>query len=271
MDYKQKYLKYKKKYMILKGGNKFDFIESIKKCIKREIEMDPNDIITKTHIEGYTTRGCKICGSFGGSSGNIPHFYVCKYSNIKTAQGQTIRYRPYDAEKMKMPPYEELYPVYQREIFVTSDEYKKVGTYGAGPCIIVAMRDPNKKIVALAHIDAMTKDPMLQFYNIFRESQNVDIYLCGGNNSNIEQCESILRSIYKEYQYNQNKYNVVFCHLVDNNANSFGIDAVTGDYYFDNISPRHMIRIISEQHVSSKRPDTYNMRLMMPSELRYVK
>jgi len=251
--------------------NKFDYDDAINSITERVIDEDPNDVelIYREKFNDNVLR-CKICGSTSGGSMKISHYYNCKYSPVKTGIKDTIRYMSNEIVKLwSVPKNNQIFPVMQRQLAEAVDKYPIIGTFGAGPCIIVAMRDPITKRTALAHIDALTTMPLMQFFNIFESSNKVHVYLCGGDSSNKKQCKELLEML-KNNKGIDDKYQIIFCHLIDHNSNSFGINSITGELYINNIKNEHFITDVMSHSMMIKNPQNYTMSLMFQSGLRNV-
>lgn len=233
---------------------------------------NPDDLekIFREKFGDYVMK-CKICGCQGGSSMNVPHYYNCKYSPVKTKKQDTVMYIPDNLKNLIVyPKSNSIFPVMQRELAESTDKYSIIGTFGAGPCIIVAMRDPKNKKTMLAHIDSLTKNPLRDFFVSFEESKKVHVYLCGGDNSNKEQASTIIKELYERYIREEKKYIVVYCHLIDHTTNNFGINSDTGEIYPNNISQVHFNKEAYESHLINRNPQVYEMSLMFESSLRNI-
>jgi hypothetical protein len=119
--------------------------------------------------------------------------------------------------------------VLQHEYAVTKADYSQpvLGTFGAGPCVILALYDHENKTAVLAHIDALTDIDSLQrlFSSISKESTVA--HLAGGDFSSQEMCMDIIELLEK------NNIKIVNSDIARSSFDSasFAIDARTGKVY----------------------------------------
>ncbi len=102
-----------------------------------------------------------------------------------------------------------------------------IGTFGAGPCIIVGVHNEDTNDTWMVHLDAMTGDEMFcRFINLLLVSSRLSIYLCGGDSSSIKLQAKILRI------FDSSELNIVYrlIHINDSDSNQLTIDATTGRY-----------------------------------------
>ncbi len=95
---------------------------------------------------------------------------------------------------------------------------KLIGTYGLGPCFSICMSDKNK--IMLAHIDALTNNPLDIFINKFTYSNDINVYLFGGEKTLL--CIEIMIDIIKKLPDN---FNIKYVNLFDNNVKNFSISS----------------------------------------------
>jgi len=166
---------------------------------------------------------CKICNSLSGTLKILCHNFKCKY--YINEYTDTLVYgtcvcatTPIDSTKAKF--------VGMREAIVIdkNSSIKIIGTYGAGPCIIVGIRDRISTKTLLSHIDANMLNP-INIFNIFSPASS-DVYLIGGDNSSKKEINELINQIVFR------GFEIKFTHLIDDNSNSFGINAETGDVFF---------------------------------------
>lgn len=198
-------------------------IEEMKdKLTDLKIQEDPKDIETlmttfNNDPHKYEIIRCLLCNGKSGTLKLIAHHYKCKYAS--QYKDDRIRY-----SIVTTPPFypksNSIFPVMQREYIVTNEDI--IGSFGAGPCIIVAMRCPTTKKTMLAHIDALTTSPMSIFHSQFIACDSVDVYLVGGDSSSKDMIIKILD------QLSIPKYRIIYAHLVDSSTNSFAIDPTDG-------------------------------------------
>lgn len=91
----------------------------------------------------------------------------------------------------------------QREIKKSSKNYPIIGTLGAGPCIIIAVRDPLTNRTALTHVDAAGGYLIDDIFNRFKNSEKVEVYLHGGENNfySRKYIIMILEDLYKKWYW----------------------------------------------------------------------
>lgn len=168
---------------------------------------------------------CKQCGAVSGTSREIPHGFRCPYQAREPAPAPYVLGERL-ISKIRMNP-DLCEAILQKEFAITStDREKKIlGTYGAGPCIILCMRDRTNTNTILAHIDATTKNPLLPFLAF--PPPNSDVYIIGSENSTRTQLLELL------IELRNRGYRVLFAHVIDNNSNSFAIDCETGETWLN--------------------------------------
>ncbi|MGD9153747.1 MAG: hypothetical protein PVG30_08890 [Gammaproteobacteria bacterium] len=141
--------------------------------------------------------------------------------------------------------------VLQREYAITTANSKKpiLGTYGAGPCLIVAIYDSKSKTAFLAHIDSATNlKSLTQILKIFNPKTSV-VHLFGGDNSSKNMCMDVVE-IFESNHFKLHNTDIVRSDW--RNAASLAIDARNGQIY----TP------VEHYHLSTKNE---NQRLQLAS------
>jgi len=241
MTYNSDSSKYKKDYTlftpILDGG---DYVNAMAnntgiyyliektKPILRICEL-PEDI---KEIDRSGCIQCLICNGKSGTLRIITHTYKCKYK-VTEESGPFIYGNPLrgigkiDAERSV--------GILQREYGIANKYTDKniIGTFGAGPCIILCIRNNVTTDTFLAHIDAMTlpvftgESPI-----IFRSRFNPidsDVYIVGGNNQTKDQVYNLFVDL-KRLDYTS----IQCAYIIDNfSLNNFAINSVTGEVYIN--------------------------------------
>jgi hypothetical protein len=234
MDFKQKYLKYKMKYLELKnqiggGIDPMQILHAIKKPA-RLTEL-PDDIEVISDVQ----HRCRICKALSGSLLVIPHSYNCMYNNSTNLKQfifgeRTPNKSPIDPSKCL--------PVLQRQSGCISNitKYTTIGTYGLGPCICICMRARDGTLTALSHIDGLTEDILGPYYMFPPDA--TDVYIIGGDSTSRDLINNILELL------DRNNYKITFAHILDSKDNSFAINCITGETYLnDEIIPIRAMRL----------------------------
>lgn len=122
--------------------------------------------------------------------------------------------------------------VLQHEIGLTTANSEKpiLGTYSAGPCVIVAMYNPKTKVAALAHVDCTTDLNSLYSHlcNILGNDTAIDIHIAGGDSTSESTVVSILKMI------NQNpRFILKTARILGRDIKSLAIDSRTGEIFTD--------------------------------------
>ena len=191
------------------------------------LNEDKDDVKEFTISLNKKGRQCVLrgCGAKSGTLGIIPHYYSCpKYfvpppEQISTSDNTTLHYlKPewYDCRKINVCQRK-----YHNEKYY--DEDVIIGSFGAGPCLILAMRNRETKEVTMAHIDANTRYPLYPFKHY--DSEITDVYLVGGDisHTSVEMINNIMIKI--------KDYTVKIIHILDNYfANSLYILNTTGEF-----------------------------------------
>ena len=189
---------------------------------------DPEDVEEFNITPTEKGRKCRLkgCGAKSGTLREIPHYYSCPkyfvpFPSLITNKCNKTNY----LIKPEWQTYTKVY-VGQRKFSARKyydDDDVIVGSYGAGPCLILAMRDRETKQVTLAHIDNNTLFPLSPFtkYN----PQFTDVYLVGGNTSpeSVRMIHTIMNCIAE--------YTIKIIHIIDSCfSNSLFIHTATGEF-----------------------------------------
>jgi hypothetical protein len=175
---------------------------------------------------------CLICNGKSGTLRIITHTYKCKYK-VTEESGPFIYGNPLwgigkiDAERSV--------GILQREYGIANKYTDKniIGTFGAGPCIILCIRNKATTDTFLAHIDAMTFPVFTGESPIIFQSQfnpiDSDVYIVGGNNQTKDQVYNLLVDL-KRLDYTS----IQCAYIIDNfSLNNFAINSVTGEVYIN--------------------------------------
>ena len=175
---------------------------------------------------------CLICNGKSGTLRIITHTYKCKYKVTEESgpfiYGNTLRgIGKIDAERSV--------GILQREYGIANKYTDKniIGSFGAGPCIILCIRNKLTTDTFLAHIDAMTlpvftgESPII-FQSQFNPNES-DVYIVGGNNQTKDQVYNLLVDL-KRLDYTS----IQCAYIVDDfSSNNFAINSVTGEVYMN--------------------------------------
>lgn len=119
--------------------------------------------------------------------------------------------------------------VLQHEYAITNAESEKpvLGTFGAGPCLILALYDDKNKVAMLAHIDALTNLTSLSILFSRVSKENTVAHLFGGNLSSKAMCIDVADLV------ERNNIKIVNADIVrfDFSSASLAIDSRTGSIY----------------------------------------
>lgn len=107
--------------------------------------------------------------------------------------------------------------------FLENNTKRYLETLGAGPCIIVTAYNPDKKIVAMSHIDALT-DEKSTLTDMFRIAGKSEIRVFGGDISSINQMVSIKQIL------SENNATVLDWDIL-NSSKSIILDSETGEVF----------------------------------------
>lgn len=167
---------------------------------------------------------CKICGAVSGTARKISHSFDCRYAPKRELEGPFVfGERRRASSDITLGSNE---AILQRECgFVSTSSVKTtLAAYGAGPCVILAMYDNQIRKAGLAHIDALTRDPVKSFLDFQRSS---DVYIIGGGCHSSQTLTSTLTAL------RAHGFDVTFAHVLDANSNSFAIDCLTGETWLN--------------------------------------
>ena len=127
---------------------------------------------------------------------------------------------------------------------------------GAGPCVILCMRDRISSKTILAHIDAMTENYMNPFLKY--DSKNTDVFLIGGDDSTRYVVYDILKKLHDK------NFDIKLSHVIDPSSNSFAIDCVTGIVCLNNDKEMTRTQMTNDD---IQRYRLSSVSLTIPSEL----
>jgi hypothetical protein len=230
----QKYLKYKIKYLelknfIQKGGFDFDTIESKLDLDKKKVSkpMEEKDIIHLQNASGKPIIQCKICNKISGAwISEFTHNKTCKYWIDMSIE--RIAYQSPDLILKTSIVDNSIFPVYKKEAFIATTYYPIIGTYDLIRSICIIMRDPTTTKTMLAHIDISTINPIDLFMKTFIDSSRVDLYIVGGDETDLETPLKLIRILKQN-----NKFNIKLVWLIDSHTNDVSIDSRNGDVYLN--------------------------------------
>lgn len=121
------------------------------------------------------------------------------------------------------------FTIYQHDYGITTAKSRMpiLGTWGAGPCVILALYNDKNKIAALAHIDTTAEVKSLE--NIFRhfDVESTVAHLYGGDSSSFNKCLDIIEFI------KSSGIKIETCALIEHSDGhaSLAIDARNGKLY----------------------------------------
>lgn len=124
--------------------------------------------------------------------------------------------------------------VLQHDIAITNSQSEKpvLGTYGAGPCIIVAAYNFSTQQGFLSHVDSLTETPCLRQYLqriSGNQSDEIQVHLHGGDNSSREQAAGIV-----DFLRSQPNIKIVSANLCEGlESKSLALDTRTGEIFTD--------------------------------------
>jgi hypothetical protein len=128
--------------------------------------------------------------------------------------------------------------VFQRDVAITCENSQKpiLGTYGAGPCIIVAAFNPITKQALLAHMDSSTDSNSLSKYiDIIKGDEpeaKIHIHLAGADNSSKKELIELLR-----FLQTRTNTSIISADILNGVADSYpgprslAIDSRTGEIF----------------------------------------
>tara|TARA_B110000483_G_C18171674_1_gene533496 strand:+ start:1480 stop:2214 length:735 start_codon:yes stop_codon:yes gene_type:complete len=178
-------------------------------------------------INKKTCIRCTICGARSGTLKIIPHTYSCIYYIDDYVQNIQLGTLSKNTNKLNKT---NILPVLQREYGTINKNSKKkiIGSYGAGPCVILCMRAKNSQ-TTLAHIDGDTRDIFIPFEKY--KPRDTNVYIVGGSNESRTTIYDILCLLRLK------KFEIKYADIISNHSNSFAINCVTEEIYLnDNIN-----------------------------------
>lgn len=127
--------------------------------------------------------------------------------------------------------------VLQGEYAITTSESEQpvLGTYGAGPCLIVAIYDSNSRTAFLTHIDTLSDLQSLKYIIKSFDSQHSTVHLFGGDNSSAEMVMDVVE-ILESMNFQLHNTDIVRDSF---ESASMAIDARTGKI-FTQVRPDHL-------------------------------
>tara|TARA_B110000208_G_C11798478_1_gene440726 strand:- start:463 stop:1197 length:735 start_codon:yes stop_codon:yes gene_type:complete len=219
-----------------------DLIDATNNEIIQEDKNDIENVISEFNGKKYDCIKCKLCGITSGTLKIIGHTYLCKY-NKNNLYGPFIS-GDLNKKKDKFDNLNSI-GILQREYGIINKNSSKqiIGSYGAGPCIILCMRNRNTTETYLAHIDSLT----LKYLELFMSNfppKYTDVYIVGGNDLSKKQINILLINL------NFYKYTIKYAYIFDDNTNNFAINCITGDFYInDEINPKIDLPLIFENNL----------------------
>jgi hypothetical protein len=212
----------------MRGGGIDDLIKNTIEIVKSELPEDIEEVNCSHNNEPGCIK-CNICGTVSGTLRQLFHFPNCKYSlKNQNPIGPFIE-GDYTSSKIKINPSDSVC-ILQREYGIVNENSEKtiIGTYGAGPCVILCMREKNTPYkTMLAHIDSLTETPLEIFFQNFKPTET-EIYIIGGDNSSKNSINKMLRQL-----KTKNFTNIMYAHLIDDSSNSFAIDCKAGNFWLN--------------------------------------
>jgi hypothetical protein len=114
----------------------------------------------------------------------------------------------------------------------STDVQNKLATYGAGPCLILAIYNPTTKTAGLAHIDALTTPASVggfiyQLKNNLGPGAQLQVHLAGGDRSSEEMVSSVIDMIKQDKDLKLVSSDVIGSGYLGE-AKQLAIDAATG-------------------------------------------
>ena len=190
-----------------------------------ELPSDIEDVPCKYEPTKLCLR-CKQCDSISGRSRIITHSYECIYHQKKTDASPPYILGVLPQAQIPIDP-SMSEAILQKEYGIISRNSVKsiLGTYGAGPCIILCMRNRKTTETILAHIDASTHSPLAPF--LMFSPEDSDVFIIGGANITREHLVRLLLTL------KERGYTVTFANVIDDKANKFAIHCLTGECWLD--------------------------------------
>jgi len=146
-----------------------------------------------------------------------------RYQKLLSLRKQQIKTTPVNFKSS------EAVAVLQHEYAITTATANQpvLGTFGAGPCLILALYDSENKTAILAHIDSMTDiNSLSRLFDLVSKEHSV-AHLVGGNSSSQDFCMDIVELL------ENNKIKIAYADIVRGSFDSasFAIDSRTGAIY----------------------------------------
>lgn len=111
-----------------------------------------------------------------------------------------------------------------------------LGTYGAGPCVIIAAYNPSTNQALLMHIDGLTSlSSLTKHIDSIANGITLQIHLRGGDGSSKKMCTEIIKLL-----KSRDDIQIISANIgTGGNAKSLAIDSRTGEI-FTNFSPKQL-------------------------------
>jgi len=197
-----------------------------KLTIKSKKDLEDAQEVKHPHVPDLKILQCTICKAYyARDTLKIDHYYGCKYfTSNPFNSGITLGHRIKSSKEITQDLSE---GILQREYTIISSNSIKsiIGSYGAGPCIILCMRNRNNTKTILAHIDSITLNPLREF-SVF-DPKYTDVYIIGGDISSRDLIIRLLKVLIA------NGYNIIFAHVIMSESNQFAINCITGETWLD--------------------------------------
>jgi len=200
---------------------------------------------------------CKICGGKSGTLQIINHINNCEYGLSRQKLGPSGPYIINDGVDLSLTIPRGYIVVLQREYGEISKESVTpiIGSFGAGPCVILCMRDRTTTKTILAHIDAISENYMDPFFKY--DSQTTDVFIVGGDESSDLVYEILVKLHHRSFD-------IKLAHIVDNAGNNFAINCITGQVCLNDVEE---LTRTSMSDDDIHRHKMNNFRLMFPGKL----
>lgn len=215
--------------------NRLDIPEQQPERVDDDIEM-----MDRPEFNDRVLR-CRICGGQSGSLMIVNHDIDCARNTYASNNVSTIVFHNTNAENdiivntsHQLSSYNFVRQRWYAFFNASTLFIRAYATFGLGPCIGVVACGRTTNNIFIAHIDAGTLNVMNTINRCFFNDQHIDFYVCGGSNETIDQMRSLLMSI-----NGNNRYRVVYCHIIDNDSNSIGVSMINDvvNVYINNVIP----------------------------------
>jgi hypothetical protein len=150
----------------------------------------------------------KLRNAFAGTPLELPILTVFDLEQIRYQEDRRVRDRQLVEEVRSIGQREnyghftsaEAEGILQHEMGFTDAKSERpvLATFGAGPCIAIAVYNPETRTASLAHIDALTELPSTDalFYQLSKDSDaTLEVHLAGGMEMSREQVTELIRRI----------------------------------------------------------------------------